>query len=261
MNGTNRPHLSLEPGSELANKAIDNVRKIFEHSKDWITERNLRLGERYLKGDIELLIHLASQTTAHYSTHFCAAFRNRPGEREGMRRTGSAPATEPDGHQPDDCFFVDKGGNEQEFVLVGNVEFVQFPEIINASLVRLGSFDDIYRSRAHSLYFSAVSHFAFGSTIENRKRIVPRDSFAVGRHQMTHKMIESAAQIVDCVPSDQRQLDWRVAALHNPIDVLQSLRIVLDVESVWVGFLEGMQGDIKLTDVVLGPFNFRPNLP
>ena len=41
-------------GSELVDKALDNIRKLVEQSKNWLSIDNLRIAERYLKGEVEL---------------------------------------------------------------------------------------------------------------------------------------------------------------------------------------------------------------
>jgi hypothetical protein len=72
-------------------------------------------------------------------------------------------------------------------------------------------------------------------------------------------MVEAAAQLANGLSSDQREASRWLGVDVDFINSLSCLRVVLDDESIGVGIAEGLHPIFKITDVVLGPFDFRPD--
>src|SRR5439155_14424332 len=81
--------------NKLGNDALDNVNQMVHKWNNRLTLDNLRLTERYVEGDIELILHLLGDPSGN-STDYCAVLRYDPtarlagdakGNRSGLRRT------------------------------------------------------------------------------------------------------------------------------------------------------------------------------
>src|SRR5262249_51806392 len=94
--------------------------------------------------------------------------------------------------------------NEQEAVFVEVVKFVEFPERVVPSLVRLDRVNDSYRLRRDSLYFSArIAGFVIGSRFADGKagEIVGR--IPVGFNQLPSQVVKTAPQLIQDFPAQQ----------------------------------------------------------
>lgn len=249
---------TLEEWDELGRKGVYNVRQLFEQAKNHISLSNLRLRERYLNREIELLVHVRQIGHSGNTPEFCAVIRNGAEERHSKserRAAGRSISRESHG-----CGGFQISDDKQQIVLVGNVKLVKFPEIVTSSFVWLGSLNDVYRTRMDSLYYSRISYFVSGSYLVNRKCGTPRDYISIGLDQLARHMVKSTSHVVDGIAGDEGKLNRRPGDLLNPIDSLKYLRIIIDDESIRIGFEESSLGCLELIDVVFGPFDFRPNL-
>lgn len=145
-------------------------------------------------------------------------------------------------------------------MLVDDVEAVKLPNLVVSSLVRLNTIDDAYRTRIDSLNVVFAVGFISGMAIVNRERRMPTGSVSEGFDQLPSQMVEGASEIVDCITSDQGQMQGRCRDNVNLEDVVQVVRTLLPDKSIRVGIAEGVQSRLEFADVLVGPFNFRPDV-
>lgn len=272
----------LEKRQEPADDAINEMRQLVKKWDDRLTLDNLRIAERYLKGEVEFLIHLQVRAVGPSdSRHFCVVVKNWNADSlsEGHCAVDfriHAPLDLGDqvahGRMPElqqiwrerrsktEAKILDgEGDNRQEAVLVEVVKLVEFPEAIVPALVRLGRVDETYRGRAHSLYLSRRAGFVFGETLANGEVSPVATGLPVCLNQLPRQVVEAASQLVSGFADDQGDvLGQRVSDLDAK-DALSGLRVLLTQKSVWVGFAEGQNPGFEITDVVFGPFDFCPD--
>jgi hypothetical protein len=254
---------TLEQRSEAGYDGVNQIRKLMQAWNDRLTLSNLRLPERYIKGDIELLIHLRAKR-AGYPTNFGAVLnywnsgvrekRDWRAQLNECRLRGRLPL-----HERKTGFANRIGDNEQESVLVEIVKFVEFPEAIVPTLVRVERINEIYGSRAHSLYFGANTGFVFGRSLVNGEIGLLVRSAAVGLDKLPSEVVETAPKLVNGFSSENGEFQRRLANDTNLVNELMSLRVYIDNKSIVVGFEEGTGESFEVTDVLFGPFDFRPN--
>jgi hypothetical protein len=119
------------------------------------------------------------------------------------------------------------------------------------------------RNLLHSLYFSPFLGFvSFGGIGDGKTDIAPSiagsDTIRASMNQPVGKMIEGAAETLDSVSKDQRDLDWWLLNGRQVVMQASGIRIALDVDLVWVGREESLASDLEVLDVMIGPFDFRP---
>jgi hypothetical protein len=264
---------ALEKRDELADDAVNKMARLMKEWKNRITLDNLRLSERYLKGEIELLIQFRSVLPDN-TGNLCAVlkywkpFARRDGDgifnlreqtggllnlREQIfeeRMLGSKAKAKLPHAICDD---------EQEAVFVDIVKVVELPEVVIPTLVWLDGIDETYDVRAHSLYFSRRFGFVFGRSFTDGKAGGFSGTLPIGLNQLPGQMVEAAPQLVDGLTGNQGKFSRRLGANLNPKNSLSGLRICLAEESIWVGFAKGLQPTFKITDVMFGPFDFKPD--
>src|SRR5579862_6991639 len=226
----------LEMGSELANDTIDKLRKLGQNLNDRLTLDNLRVAERYIKGEIELLI-LFRHHSGNDCTNYCAIFKHGRGiGTEGLRRADLKSDCLPA------CFLhVDDGasdaaksdcGYQNEPVLVDNIKVMEHSEVSVPSLVWLDSLKNGRGSRVNSLYFGVRCGFTDFRSIVDGKTCMSIRSVPILFDQLPCQMVKGAAQIVDSIADDQGQFFGDGRTLMNPLDFVSTLKINLNSDSI-----------------------------
>jgi hypothetical protein len=116
--------------------------------------------------------------------------------------------------------------------LVEHSKWVPFPSLVRFGRVRGGDDD----GRSDSLYVSAVRGYVFC-----RVRGIPGDG-------------KSGVASGPCDSDDVRR---GVLDMGHVIDRFSRVRIALGPDFVWAGVKEGVDCDIRVRDVLFGPFDFR----
>ena len=173
----------LQESNKLVDDAVHKMRQLMKKWDDRLTLDNLRISERYVKGAIDLFIHIKVRSADPCdSGYFCAVLGHHDpaggkiinhtrhvlkelsefrGDFEQLRKVGTTVGTpEPDPSKPE---------NEQEAVFVEIVKLMESPKVIVPTLVRLDSIDSVYSCRAHSLYHSRRVGFVFGQRFADGK--------------------------------------------------------------------------------------------
>jgi hypothetical protein len=252
---------SLQEPDKLADDAVNEIGQLMEKWKNRLTPDNLRIAERYIEGDIEILLHLQIQK-ATYPTKFCAILNHCDSAGNRCRRAqgkasgllGQWPVAENEHSRG-----ISIANNKQEAVFVDVVKIVENPEVKAPTIVRLESIYNTYRIRADSLYFSAVSRHIFGRSVVNREFGFVVWPSSVLLNELPSQMVEATAQLVDRFTSNKREFDRWMLENPNFIDNVSGLRINVFSHSIGIGFAEGIHPAFEITDVLFGPFDFRPD--
>ena len=259
-----------EERGELISDAAYKMRQLFEKWKNRLAFNNLRLIERYLACELEIFVHLRLVYSGCGDSPDLCAFLKYP---YGVRGAGAAP--------PDRVLteLVEKGidsraswsgrvvtntssdnfvsNDKQNAVLVDVVQLANSPERVVPSVIRLSRLDEAYCSRAHSLYLSRERGYVSGGRFERRKGCVPAGRATVSLDQLPSQQVEGAAQVVNGVPDDKGEN--RVEIGLEPVNDLAGLRVLLTSNEIFVGFAKRHEPIFEITDVVFGPFDFRPD--
>ena len=153
-------------GLESVNQSADILNEILHSPNSWLGFDHARLADGYIKGDLKIFILFKFA-----GKEWLADFQGCPEIGDGKPGENKIIET-PSGRD----FYtadVDKGC-KQTMVLVGNVQFVEYPEIVSLpSLVRFGVSDSILRGIPHSLYLSSKRGFVDFISPEDGKHGMP----------------------------------------------------------------------------------------
>jgi hypothetical protein len=254
---------------ELIDDLIDEAGKLLEEWENRLTLDNLRLSERYLEGELELLVRLKFIASGN-SANFCAVLKY--GEslarvkarniKVGEFDEGNIPDSPLGRRPPIPTEYRDastKCDDKQEAVFIDVVKVMEFPERIIPTLIGLERIEEAFRSRRHSLYFSSILGFVFVSSLADGKAGLIAGCATAGLDQLPSQMIKSAPQLIQNLSDCHGDYAGDRGADLHPIASLSGLRIMLDSQSIRIDLAEGLQPAFKVTDVLFGPFDFRPD--
>ena len=238
---------SLQKGLKAQNQVIDNLNKLVERWKNRITLSNLRLIDRFLNFELQILLHV----------------RLKSGEIRVACLEMVDPAVKPIRGQQE---IVSE--SKESTVFVDNVKLMQPPEhggeLSVPVSVRLQQIDSFYRLRMNSLYFSSVFGFVFGESFLDGKlnpfEIFRRKCGGVNDSQMLCEVVKSSPEVVNDVPSRTDGIEgehWhqRNCAAQDS-DWMLGNTILIYPENVYV-----IQGDSfggEITQALFGPFDLYP---
>jgi len=250
------------------NKAAD----LMKQWKDRITLDNLRLSERYLKGELD--VHILFRVIGEPRQDECCAVLShfKPLTRmsgEGIINSLASDVGEDFGDyaagqvEGSVTAYSDQG---QVTVFADIVKLLENPEAIIPTIVRLNSLDVSYCSRSNGLYYSKRLGFVFGRHFVNRKG----DLFPVvdghigelstGLSKCPHQIVEGASQVMNGICNNEGKRDGGLGMDSPDKDSVPSFRVILGSDFVWAGVEKTAALPIEITDVMFGPFDFKPNL-
>jgi hypothetical protein len=237
----------LQEQSKFVDDVFDNIRQLMEKWKNKLTLANLRLVERYVKG--ELRIHVVFATVAK---DYIAEF-------QACRLLGFKLKV--DGEGTDLLWrcrgkFVIERDGKQEAMLVDNVKTMENPERTIPSLVRFQEADRFYRVFPHALYFSAKSAFTSVGfrRLKDWESAVVAGPRTIRADQLVHKMVKRCTEIVDNIAGNHRQRKRDAFKSVDPVFPYAGLTVMLEPESVGLRVDERLLGALKVKDMLFGPF-------
>jgi hypothetical protein len=146
---------------------------------------------------------------------------------------------------------------KQEPVFVEDVEIVQGPEGAIPSLVRFyGIHDEVGDCFGGLMYQSAFDgsyKFIPGfSKWESSEVIVTSQPT---KNNLVNCNIKRSLEIMEGISNDESNVIGKRLSLLEMKNVISALRVVLNVDSVEIGCLEGQNASVKVRDVLVGPFD------
>lgn len=258
----------LETRGETTDDAINQVRDLGKRFSDRLTVNNLRLAERYRKGELDLWIGLAP-IDGQGLTKYVAIFQHAgvsAGVYEVQQKQGASLGRDVRGGRPDEkpCNLATASDHQQQAMLVNVVHVAEAPGQFVPSLVRLYRFDDALRGRGDARYFSLRSGVvvSLGLLAEWEAGVLPGVA-AIGFDQLPSQVVKGGPQVVGGVSNDQRNDGRDLGSELNPMDYIPRLRITLGDKTIAGRVVpnDGQDFPFQITDVLFGPFNFRAALP
>ncbi len=162
-----------EQRREKLDESLDKLHKLKQRWNKRLTLDNLALTERYLKGELRVVVHLRSRPAATFgrnSEEWCAVFQRKLpvggtesyGHRKVWRDVQFGRQV---GHVIEGASEVENNARvchangHQELVFVHDVELMELPKRVLPSLVRLGLLYEVHSRLRRSLYLSRGTGF------------------------------------------------------------------------------------------------------
>jgi hypothetical protein len=237
---------------DAINRATDDMRELAERWQDCLTVERHTIAENYAEGRLSLICDLnilAPDTRV-----------------DGDVRVDHCPLSHSEVFASA-IFAVDRPNvrnvflRDQEPVLVFNVESVQSPDrMAQTSLVRLyrlhDEVEDGFGSPLPLLFQSAINGiYKFIPGRADRKVSVRVPASRGIEFNVAHHEVESAPEIVDRIADSQKHAVWGDVIHADLKDAISSLGIVLDQNTVRVSLGELSRLQMKIVDVLVGPFD------
>jgi hypothetical protein len=261
----------VQSSDEVANK----VRRLIEKWNDRLTFDNLRLSERYLKGEIHILICFRYGDSGEFVATIQREFSERLSVKEARQFSGGVFIFNPETvFISRDCFWrhtmgrITKSDCKQKMMLVDNVEAVDMPQnCATSSLVwfeNLNSFDRVWPK---SLYYSRRLGFIFRGSLQLCSKISEVASngkvqFSEGMAmplranpgQTIYEMVKSAPQTMNSVAGDEGRPIGNGECGGKIPNALSRLKVILTANDIGF-FNESKRSFLEVTNVFFGPFD------
>jgi hypothetical protein len=240
--------------------AINGVREFCQHQHKRLRLDHGRFVERYEKGEASLLIRVRPYGfDGNLIALFQRAFRFVQGQPGVQRRDKRRSLLSKKLIRPLRYINTDRCRSatacEQDTMLVDDVEFVDLPEDVIPSTIRLGSIDEIYSVLPHAFYLSGNFGIVGRGIFDDWIRDMVGSSVCASSNEikLLREMVERGTKIVECVP-DQNADDWRDRIdLAEIVDSISRLSIYIAADAIWIGGEELADSGIQILDVEFGP--------
>lgn len=182
-----------------ADDAINKFRHLLKCWNDRLTFDNLRLSERYIKSQLEIIVRLSvvgfrgkvDDFIAHHERHFGPTLEGNDNSSASIHRPFAKTAA---------C------GNE-DAVLVDAVQFMDIPKSAVPTCVRLYREQDFFRANPYLVYFSlADSRCVLLGGLADRKVGFPIGGTFSCLDQLPSKMIEGASEIMNGIADNDGEI-------------------------------------------------------
>jgi hypothetical protein len=142
-------------------------------------------------------------------------------------------------------------------VLIKDVEIVQGPEDVIPSLIRFYGIHNETSDRAGGfLYQSSIDcTYKFISGFSDWKSSVGIVPSKAHKNDFIDGNIKCRFEIVEGVTDYQREIIWQGFSFRELENIISGLGVFLDAETVKVTCGEIQNATVKVSDVMLGPFN------
>lgn len=219
---------------ELSNNPRNVGGKVIKGGENFLELEWPDVAEKYLKGFIGILVHF----------HWRFVFRPKSGY---LKHCGSGWNS--------DCYRWSRIDG-QEHMLVYNVQFVQGPNQVSVPILEKFEGLEKIRQIIGGRFYSPAYPFETDSVISNREFGVAVLCAAVESAKFPVRMIESGAQVVDRIRSNQSEIDWKLLAQVDDNRLIPSFSIFVNGSTVRIVLSEDTDGLFQIGDVMFGPFNF-----
>lgn len=269
---------SLEELLECYDSAAHKIVQMMERFNDRLTLDNLRLVERYAKGEVAIRINFMTEIAGEYIAHFERALDHRGSEerahlreplkgqsrarleRVPVRKIGHRPVHLPEPDSTKVYAGARTANRKNKAMLVDIVEAIEHPELMPiTSLVRFERPERCKRVGADSrLYFSAKEGFISIHAPKNGEveLFVSDECSKMHKEKLVGEVIERAPQVLSGVSDDACNVCVDFSDLADLPLRLLCLRIYLANDAIGFGCEEGSDLPFKIKDVCFGPFDF-----
>lgn len=235
---------------ESDNQAVNDIKDFLQEFQEWKVFDNLGFGERYVKDKLRILLHARLAGKEFVSVFERSSESSRESE-SAHRLSGAFP---PSGNL-NSRLSESKECEQHRMVLIGNVQFVEPPEFVCASLVRFGSVDCVYSSLPHALYLSSGRAYVLRG-LKDRETGLSIRGVAINKDELIGEVIQGASEVVDSIARNDANFGWSGLDVSQIKDIVSRLRITLGSDYIRFAFDEPVSSDFEITEVLLGPLNF-----
>ena len=252
-----------------AEGALHELHELSERFNNRLSLNNLALAKRYCDGRLNLLIE-ARWASIDFSISLrkwdapelsgCSSI-NHPGGRSAgprARACGPADGAEEDAGDADSGAYLEGRSRYgcDSVVFVENIKHVNGVQNGITSLACFERKDQCFGLSANAVYFSYAAGFVSLGPLVDRKVTSSVRLLPVRSYEVTNQIVEDASNIVDSVTQKAAKNDWNVFLGEHAVNILAGVRIDLMDQFVRLSVKEGIQGRLKISDVMFGPFNF-----
>lgn len=237
---------------EFCDQPFDEISHSIERFKNRLTTDNLRIAERYIRSEIDVIACFFIRTGRNVQ-EFCAVFNVEH----------AAKITEPNGRFLQPPSTQSTRDRENQPVLVFNVELMEIPERVIRSSVRLYVPQDlncIGPAGVNLRYFSfAKGRVVLLQSLCDRELSVLVSGGPANIDQLPEQMVESASEVVDGISQDAGRFNRERIGMNDVIGHVVNMRLMLGSKSVEISTEKVRDKSLQVSDVLVGPFNFLPD--
>jgi hypothetical protein len=275
---TDRPAQSNEKRVEWFDDSLDQIKKLMARCANRLTLENLRLAERYVKGELCVGVCFKSKFITGEIKQYCALFNCNIGGLQGDWHEGDVVQQNAD----DPCVFASNvrssallhrffeecaeindqitvivTDRDKQSVLVDIVEFIQTPKQVIPSTIRFESVDQVNRLLVHAPYFSWTSGFVLKGIIKNRERdlSISRVGPSVCNDQIIDKVVKHAPKILQNISEVSRNRQRDIGSIGYDDASTPRFQIVIGNDFIGIAGQEQIDARFEIIDVFFGPFN------
>lgn len=225
----------LQEGGEPSNDVADKMGQLMERWEQSISPTNRRFDERFLAGEIHVLILFRDTETDE------VWFVN-------LERDSS-----------DNCVFSDR---KNETVLVGIVQLAQQPQRLVSAFVRLEPINSLNRFPQRTLYASTLSGFITLRGMKYRElniRPIFGSSFAKGnsdRDELECQVVQGASEVVNDFSGEDRDVKTVDVKGAGFKDWLTHTGLKIHANHLEGDFTQREGSHFQIIEVLFGPSNF-----
>jgi hypothetical protein len=252
---------------EARNQVLDRLNHHVDRFNNRLTLDNLRLVERYVKGELQLLLHFFAGVGG-CSENYVAHLRFLPGfggcvesvfQTHHSSHIAEAPVYKELLHSfPRVDAMVNEMAGDDSTVLVHDVESVENPQQRLTSLARIDLADRFYDFFPEGLYWSEGFGFRrLGVVIDRELDSVPFvERIGSGnKEQLIDQMIQGCSQGVNHFPNQRMGERGDVAQFGHVKLGVSRLLVKLGSDFVCAVFRPSPHLDFEIAALFLGPFN------
>jgi hypothetical protein len=269
MHGSGKAEVpkSNEKWLEARDQVFDNLDHFIECFNNRLTLDNLRLVERYVKGELQLLLHFFAAVGGR-SENYVAHLRFLPGFRGSVESISQAHHSSHIAEAPVDkellhsfCrvdAMVNEVAGNDSAVLVHDVESVENPQQRLPSLARIDLADRFYNLFPEGLYWSEGIGFRRLGVVIDRELdpgFVSRDRSRGDKQKLIGQVIQSSSQGVNNFPNKGMSERGDIAQFGYVKLGVSRLLVKLGNDFVCAVFRPSPHLDFEITALFLGPFN------
>jgi hypothetical protein len=151
------------------------------------------------------------------------------------------------------------GYRDEQLVLVSDVNTVQTPKGIVASIVRLQPANEFYRICGRTIDSPDSAAVKVGEIRTYWERCIVTGNPAIGADQLTSEKVKCGPQIVNTIADDGTPFVRNRNEQEKLVSFVTSLFILLNFDGVWPSVLKSADGGIQVRQVFFGPVNLYAN--
>ena len=223
----------------------DYIRGLSKIRHNCLICRDLRLAERYVDGDLIVLVRVSFiGRTGNVYDAFALHKRQGIGIED---KAASGPLLKPLMR----C--------DEQTVLICDVQSVEVPEGHIPCITRLYASNDVFRLGRHALYFSAVDRrCVLLGGIPDRKLGITGRGFPIRKDKLVSEVIEGGAKVVYGVAQDKADVTGDgLDGLSYETDVVDfGYAMRLGRQDIGLRFTEYSDSRVQITDVLFGTTEF-----